>query len=167
MRIARLLAAAALTAGILTPATASAAPPDADACKASVQAVATPADLGGLTPFSVVATLTAEVVCTMDVANSTVNEIAASFWGHITPKFVVNGVTPAGCGHGPDVFDGVGPVLVMVTTQTCVISFNDPNHTALVYADVAWATLRHPGYYDCCPRITIPVPIVGVGTRNI
>lgn len=163
MRLIRLIAVPALAAALAVPQAASAEPPHPSNCVATIEGVATPADPGGLVATGVVAVATAQVVCVHDLLNSTVNQLIEPWHGHITMTIQYqNGVTPAGCSHGPDKPDAVGPLLVMTAVQTCVIPVSDPDHVRTLVAIVDFATVD-ANHYKCCQQVSARLVPVGFG----
>lgn len=163
MRARPFLAAAAAVAALAAPQPASAAPPPhPSSCTATLEAVATPADPGGLVATGVVAVGAAEIVCTRDVLATPPGDYLAGWSGHITIYFQTPSGIRGDCAHGPDVFDAVGPVLVLAAVQHCFIPVSDPAHTQPLELVVHWATLA-PGYYLCCQSKTVWATPVGIG----
>lgn len=161
MKIVSFLAAAAAACSLAVPAGAT-PPPHPASCLPKIEAVATPPDVASLVATGRVAVGAAQVVCTRDLLNSTPNDDLAKWWGHITIYWQTSsGYIVPGCGHGPDVIDAVGPVLVLHAEQTCVVSVNDSHRGERLDLVVIWATLD-ANTYDCCVTKVVPATPVGV-----
>lgn len=165
MRLRTLVTALAVAGGLAVPQSASATPPDPTTCTPVLELVATPAQPAGLVDVAVLAVGSAQVVCTHDPLNSTVNEMTR-LWGHISVSIQVDGTTPPGCATGPLEIPAVGPVLVLATVQTCLIPVTDPLRLGTVSMVVHWATLEKNlltvTAYDCCDSRRVFATPVGL-----
>lgn len=160
MRISRFLALASVVTAFAAPQHASAAPPSPHSCTAKLEAVATPADPGGIVATGVVAVGSAQIICTRDVLTTPPADYVNGWWGHITIYFqTTGGYFPANCGHGPDVINAVGPVLVLAAVQQCVIPVSVAQRTQPLEMVVHWATLDARNYLCCATRVVRATPV--------
>jgi hypothetical protein len=173
MRLSKIVAVAAVIAGLIAPQSAHASdpPPHPSTCLPKVEVAATPADPAGIVATGVVAVASAQIVCTWVHSNPldhTVNQLV-NWSGHITIYFQTSSGILLSCAHGPDRIPGVGPLLVLAAVQTCFIPVSDPARLNTLEVVVHWATLAPPGpgtppdgYYVCCDSRVVQATPVGV-----
>lgn len=156
-----MITACVMVVALATPQGASATPPpDPSTCTATIEAVATPADPGGVVATGRVALASAQVVCTRDPLTTPPIDYVNGWWGHITIYWqTAYGYFPANCGHGPDVINAVGPILVLAAVQQCVIPVSDPRRGEPLEAVLKWATLDGSNYLCCGTRVAKATPV--------
>jgi hypothetical protein len=157
VRITRLLVAVAIAATAMT-APADAGTPSPASCQTKIEGAVVPANPGGVAATASVIVVSAQVECHRDPLTTPPIELDDHWWGHIS----LDVTTDSGqsmCGHGPDTFNAVGPVLVMAFQQTCVLPVTEPARLRPLTAHLYWATLPP---YQCCGIRHQPLNPVGI-----